>query len=99
MDEKTFANRACKKYIVGDTRVATRTFDYAVYPAQLISSNSSAYIKVPKNVSKNVVKRYIIMPEQFTALIEKYLFGTPFHMPLLMLYHTGMRLGEVLVLS
>lgn len=73
--------------------------DYAVYPAQLISSNPVSYIKIPKNAPKNVVKRTIITPEQFSALLEKYPFGTPFYIPLLLLYHTGMRLGEVLGLS
>ena len=70
--------------------------NYAVYPAQLISSNPAAYIKVPKNASHNVVKRTIITPERFKALLKKYPFGTPPYIPLLLLYHTGMRIGEVL---
>ena len=31
---------------------------YAVYPAQLISSNPAEYIKAPKNAPRNVVKRH-----------------------------------------
>ena len=73
--------------------------DYAVYPAQLIQSNPATYIKVPKNAPRNVIKRTIITPEQFSALLEKYPFGTPIYMPLMLLYHTGMRLGEMLGLS
>ena len=73
--------------------------NYAVYPAQLINSNPAAYIKVPKNAPKNSVKRHIITPEQFKALLEKNPFGTPYYIPLLLLYHTGMRLGEVLGLT
>ena len=73
--------------------------DYAVYPAQLIQSNPAAYIKVPKNAPRNVVKRTIITPEQFNALLGKYPFGSPMYMPLLLLYHTGARLGEVLGVS
>ena len=73
--------------------------DYAVYPAQLIQSNPAAYIKVPKNAPKNIVKRTIITPEQFNALLGKYPFGSPMYMPLLLLYHTGARLGEVLGVS
>ena len=69
---------------------------YAVYPAQLISTNPAAYIKVPKNAPRNVVKRHIISPEQFKALVGKYPFGTPPYIPLLLLYHTGMRISEVL---
>ena len=73
--------------------------NYAVYPAQLISSNPAAYIKVPKNAPRNVIKRTIITPEQFSALLEKYPFGSPFYIPLLLLYHTGARLGEVISLT
>ena len=73
--------------------------DYAVYPAQLISSNPSDYIKVPKNAPRNVIKRMIITLEQFRALLEKNPFGTQYYMPLVILYHTGMRIGEVLGLS
>ena len=72
---------------------------YAVYPAQLISSNPAEYIKAPKNAPRNVVKRHIISLEQFKALLEKYPFGTPPYIPLMLLYHTGMRISEVLGLT
>ncbi|MBR2518898.1 MAG: site-specific integrase [Selenomonadaceae bacterium] len=69
---------------------------YAVYPAQLISLNPAAYIEVPKNAPQNVVERHIITHKHFATLLEKYPFGTPYYIPLLLLYHTGARLGEVL---
>ena len=55
---------------------AAHALDYAVYPAQLISSNPSVYIKVPKNAPRNIIERHIISPEQFKALLEKYPFET-----------------------
>ena len=73
--------------------------DYAVHPARLINSNPSDYIKVPKNAPRNVIKRTIITLEQFKALLEKNPFGTQYYIPLVILYHTGMRIGEVLGLS
>lgn len=73
--------------------------NYAVYPTQLINFNPAAYIKVPKNAPKNIIKRHIITPPQFRALLEKYPFGTILYIPLLLLYYTGMRLGEVLGLA
>ncbi|MBR1804798.1 MAG: site-specific integrase [Selenomonadaceae bacterium] len=88
-----------KTTLTGIHALLHAALDYAVYPAQLISSNPAAYIKVPKNAPRNVIKRTIITPEQFNALLEKYPFGTPYHMPLMLLYHTGARLGEVLGLS
>ena len=59
----------------------------------------AAYIKVPRNAPKNIVKRTIITPEKFQSLLEKFPFGNQFYIPLLLLYHTGMRFGEVLGLS
>ena len=73
--------------------------NYAVYPAQLINSNPATYIRVPKNAPRNVIKRQIISLEQFNSLLEKVSFGTPLYIPLLLLYYTGMRIGEVLGLS
>lgn len=87
------------RFIGGLHALIKQALDYAVHPAQLINSNPASYIKVPKNAPRNIVKRYVITDEQFHALIEKYPFGTPFHIPFLLLYHTGMRLGEVLGLS
>ncbi len=48
---------------------------------------------------KNIIKRQIISLKKFKSLLEKYPFGTVFHIPLLLLYYTGMRLSEVLGLS
>lgn len=82
--------------ISGIYTLLKHALDYAVYPTQLINSNPAAYIKVPKKAPRNIVKRTIVTPEQFAALLEKFPFGSPFYIPLLLLYHTGMRLGEVL---
>lgn len=76
-----------------------QALSYAVYPAQLINTNPINYIKVPKSAPKNIVKRTIITPEQIKALLEKYPFGKSYHIPILLMYHTGMRIGEVVGLS
>ena len=82
------------RYIDGCHALLRQALDYAVYPAQLINSNPASYIKSPKNAPRKIIKRHIISPEQFNTLLEKYPFGTPFYIPLLLLYHTGMRLGD-----
>ena len=69
--------------------------DYAVYPAELISSNPANYIKVPKKAPTNIIKRHIITPDKLKTLLEKYPFGSPYYIPILILYHTGMRIGEM----
>ena len=68
--------------------------NYAVYPAELISSNPANYIKVPKKAPTNIVKRHIITPEKLSELLEENPFGSPYYIPILLLYHTGMRIGK-----
>lgn len=96
---KLLQNGLAKNTLSAIHALIHNALDYAVYPAQLIQSNPAAYIKVPKNAPRNVVKRTIITSEQFNALLGKYPFGSPMYMPLLLLYHTGARLGEVLGVS
>lgn len=73
--------------------------DYAVYPAELIQSNPASYIKIPKKSPTNIIKRHIVSQEQLSVLLEKYPFGTPFYIPILILFHTGVRIGELLGLT
>ena len=73
--------------------------EYAVYPAELIKSNPASYIKVPPKAPTNIIQRHIITPEQLSTLLEKYPFGTAYYIPILILFHTGVRIGELLGLS
>ena len=57
------------------------------------------YIKVPKKAPTNIVKRHIITPEKLNELLEKYPFGSPYYMPILILFCTGVRIGELLGLT
>ena len=75
------------------------TLNYAVYPAQLITSNPAIYIKVPRNAPKNIVKRTIITKEMLDSLLDKQPDRSPMRIIFLLLYHTGMRIGEVLGLQ
>ena len=76
-----------------------QALSYAVYPAKLIASNPADYIKVPKNAPSNIVKRHVITPEFFQTLLSKHPFGTDYYIPLLILYYTGMRCGELVGLT
>ena len=73
--------------------------DFAVYPAEIISSNPARYIKVPRSAPKGIIPRTIIPQERMAELLGKYPVGDPMRIAVLLLYHTGMRLGEVLGLS
>lgn len=69
---------------------------YAVYPAGIIRSNPAQYISIPAKAAKKVIKRTIISPERLDALLETYPPGTMLYVPIMLFYHTGMRIGETL---
>ena len=70
---------------------------YAVYPAELIASNPTHYIKIPKSAPAKVIKRKIIPQEQALTLFHRFLISSPcVALVILLLYHTGMRVSEVL---
>ena len=76
--------------------VLKAVLDYAVYPAGLITSNPCLYIKVPKKAPTKIVKRTVITDERYHELLKKYPPSHNMHMPIVLLYHTGMRIGELL---
>lgn len=68
---------------------------YAVYPAGIIRSNPAQYISIPvKEAAKKVIKRTIISPERLDELLQNHPVGTALYIPILLFYHTGMRIGE-----
>ncbi len=86
--EKGYSYRS----IVGARALLFSALSYAVYPAELISSNPIQYTKVPKSAPKNIIKRKIITKED----LKKIHSDSPYYIPCMILYHTGMRVSEVL---
>ena len=93
------ARELSKNTLLAVHTLLSHALDYAVYPAQIISSNPAKYIKVPKKAPTNITERIIITQEKFNELLTKYPFGTAMYIPLILLYHTGMRISEVCGLS
>lgn len=84
-----------KSTIRSTIKILRTALDYAVYPGELISSNPLHYIKVPSTAPSGIIKRSVIGLDIFQRLTQHYFFGTPMHMPLQILYHTGVRIGEL----
>ena len=88
-----------RNYLLQIRRLVNQTLSYAVFPAELISSNPTMYVKIPKSAPRKVIKRTVISFEQYKSFIEKYPLGRPAYIPVTLMYHTGMRIGEALGLS
>lgn len=80
------------KTLVFTRTVLSNALSYAVYPAMLISSNPTQYVKIPKQARRNIIPRKIISKE-FMESLDK---DSPYYVPCMIMYHTGMRIGEVL---
>ena len=72
--------------------------NYAIEPLQLIQSNPMAFVKPPK-MMKKARKRIILKKEEWNRIIERFPFGDQYHIPLMIGFHTGLRIGEVFGLT
>ncbi len=76
----------------------TGGFSYAVEPAHFIKDNPTLYLKIPYHMEKenslNKKERIAITPDVFHQILSRFPFGTTAHIPLLLAYYCGLRLGE-----
>ena len=72
---------------------------YAVFPLEVLSANPAQYIKVPKSAPAKVTERHIIREGIMSVILSAYPFGHKYHIPILIAYHTGMRIGEIFGLT
>ena len=49
--------------------------------------------------SKTEINHKVITTEEFNHIIERFPMGTTFHIPIMIGYYTGCRIGEVMALT
>lgn len=94
--QKLYQHGYAKGSLTDAKAVLRAALSYAVYPCQLIASNPVKYIQIPRNAPERCVERKIIQPETYRKLLEMWPAGTTMYLPVLILYQTGLRLGELL---
>ena len=70
-------------------------FKYAVQPCGFIKTSPADYIQIPKFAKYDRVEKTALTQDEVDRIFEKYPYGTPYYIPLVVGYHTGMRIGEV----
>jgi integrase len=88
-----------KGTIISAKGLLSAALNYAVYPAELIRVNPTLGIKIPRYAPTNIIKRTIISKDAMHKMLLQYPVGHKYHIFLLLAYHTGMRLGEILGLD
>ena len=93
---KTLAKNGMSRSTIQQTKtVLSIALKYAIYPAELITSNPSTGLSIPRSAPKKVVKRTVITPEQVADLFQH----SKYRPVLKLLYHTGMRISEAMGLT
>lgn len=74
------------------------SLDYAVQPLEYIKDNPMIYVRAPK-VDRQSKKRVVVQPEDWKRIIDKFPFTHRYHIPLMIGYHTGLRISETFALT
>jgi integrase len=75
------------------------SFEYAVEPLQYLKKNPMLSVKKPKMDKKRTRERYILNQDEWKRIITRFDADSKFHIPLMIGYHTGLRIGETLGLT
>lgn len=86
-----------KSSVLGILRVLSAAYEYAIEPLQYVRENPCARIKLPK-FEKQPKQRYVIRPEEFKKILERFPEDSNFYLPLMIGYYTGLRLSEAFAL-
>ncbi len=73
--------------------VLTASLTYAVEPMHYLQSNPMLYVKTP-NVDRKTESRTPITTEQWKRIMEMFPEGNRYHLPLMLGYYCGLRIGE-----
>ena len=99
---QNFLNTKKEKYSAGTlgnmAAVLKKSFSWACNMAQYIRVDPAAIIQVPQ-YNEAPVKTDVFTPTQIRTLFARFDVGHQFYMPMMVAYHTGLRLGECLALS
>ncbi len=96
-----------KKYINGIGKstlkkifsILSLSLKYAVYPSKFIKENPMQYLSMPryeKNIEEDIK---IITLKDFDNIIDRFPETTDYYLPLMIGFHTGCRIGEILAMT
>lgn len=93
-----YQNGYSRSMILNVKCVLSAAFEYAISPCNYVKANPCERVKMPSKV-REPRQRRVIERHEITAMLERFTEASPFHLAILIGYHTGLRIGEVFALS
>lgn len=94
---KGFGKSLSKHTVEIIVTVLKGAFKRAVYPYELLRNNPTSYIELPnfpRKASSQEEDLKIITLEQYQQILDLHPYASPFHMPVVLSFHSGLRRGE-----
>ena len=96
---KMYINGSSKSNLKRISSVLNLSLKYAVHPCKFIKENPMQYISMPKYEKGNEEDVKTITLKEFDKIIDRFPQTTDYYLPLIIGFHTGCRIGEVLALT
>lgn len=88
-----------KNHLTGILNVLKVSIRCAVQPFQFIKESPMLYVKLPKIARTKSENNRVLEPEEINKILERFPEGSTFYIPIMIAYHTGLRVGEVCSLT
>ena len=93
-----FISGLSRDYIQNISALLSSAFKMAVFPFKFIKENPMQYVKLPK-ASKTTKEIQVLSQKDFDKIIKRFPEGSSFYIPILIAYHTGLRISECCALT
>lgn len=84
--------------VLGILSVLSAAYEYAIEPLGYVRENPCERARMPK-FERKPKERYIIPPEDFKRILNRFPEDNIFHLPLMIGYYTGLRISEAFGLT
>ena len=91
-------NGFSKSHLVGIITTLSAALDYAIEPLHYLKENPARFVKFPK-VERPPKQRIVLSLEDWQRIIDRFPAGSRFHLPLMIGFHTGLRISEAFALT